>query len=96
MIEDIYVERVAYIYLQQRQILSQFKKAVKKIKSNQLTGLDFKKRKPKSANIWSFRISQKYRAFCRKKGSQLTVFKSMITSSFKSNQHYFNLYSFNI
>ena len=36
--------------------------------------VDLKKRKPTSLNIWSFRITKKYRAYARRKGNELTVF----------------------
>ncbi len=68
------ISKKEYVYLQSRNILKQFKKASEKIKSSDYTGLDLKKREPKSDNIWSFRITKKYRALATKSGQTLKVF----------------------
>ncbi len=61
-------------YLRKRQLVSQFQKAIIKLKTGNYSGLDFKKRKPENAGIWSFRINQKYRAWCRRKDNELTIY----------------------
>ena len=50
-------------YLQQKNLVSQYKKAKKYLLENQYLLINFKKRKPKVDEIWSFRINKQYRAF---------------------------------
>ncbi|MBU0458298.1 hypothetical protein KJ652_05705 [Patescibacteria group bacterium] len=75
MIDKIFITKEAYTYLEKHQMLELFMKAIIKLKSGQNAGVDLKKRKPKVLNIWSFRITKKYRAWCRRRGSELTVYK---------------------
>lgn len=49
-------------YLTKRNILTQYKKAKELLKKNEHSSVQFKKRNPKSAGIYYFRITQKYRA----------------------------------
>lgn len=74
-IKAVRITKRDFLYLQSRQILSAFKKAVEKLKSGDFAGLDFKKREPKTHNIWSFRINKKYRALCTKTGDLLKITK---------------------
>lgn len=74
-IETVLVESQVDQYIRKHQLLSQFRKSVQKLKSGQHAGLDFKKRIPKSANIWQFRITQKYRAWCKKKKGVVIIYK---------------------
>ena len=62
-------------YLNQHQITSQYLKAVKYLLAGLIKSVDFKKRQPKSAKIWSFRVSKKYRAFCYFEHETLVVFE---------------------
>lgn len=50
-------------YIRKRQIGSQYLKAKKHLESGRYDVVDFKIRKPRSARIYQFRITQKYRAF---------------------------------
>jgi hypothetical protein len=61
-------------YLEKHNLIDNFKKAVQKLKIGQNAGLDFKKREPKSLEIWSFRLTKKYRAWCKKEQNILNVY----------------------
>ena len=74
MIEDIDVKAKAVAYIKQHKLDEPFKKSVLKLLAGNNAGLDLKKRQPKSDDIWSFRITKKYRAFARKRGAVLTVY----------------------
>lgn len=50
-------------YLVSRGLLKQYKKAKEKILSGDLKSVYFKKRKPKTLNVYQFKINDKYRAF---------------------------------
>lgn len=50
-------------YLISRGLLKQYKKAKEKILSGDLKSVLFKKRRPKTLNVYQFRINDKYRAF---------------------------------
>lgn len=50
-------------YLVSRDLLTAYRKAKGKLLAGVATGLDFKKRKPRTLNVYQFRINQKYRAF---------------------------------
>jgi hypothetical protein len=54
MITKIFIHREIDKYLKKHGLSSQFNKAILKFKSDNLSGLDFKKRKPKSHDVWSF------------------------------------------
>ncbi len=75
MPEEIFTTPVVDKYLQSHQLVTQFSKAILKFKSKNLSNLDFKKREPKSLDIWSFRITKKYRAFALREGNILKIFK---------------------
>lgn len=49
-------------YLEKRQLISQYQKAKRMILSGHNSGALFKKREPKDAGIWYFRINRQYRA----------------------------------
>lgn len=74
MIERILISPDAMQMLCAHQLERRFMKAVIKLKKGDNAGVDLKKREPKSLGIWSFRITQKYRAFARRNGGVLTVF----------------------
>ncbi len=74
-IKAVRITKKDFLYLQSRQILSTFKKAVLKLKSGDYTGVDFKKREPKTHNIWPFRINKKYRAWATKENDILIIYK---------------------
>jgi len=61
-------------YLKTRDLLQQYKKAKYLIANDLLHLVHFKKREPRSKDIWSFRITRKYRALCKRKGDVLIVF----------------------
>lgn len=50
-------------YLTARQLIKQYQKAKRYVMLGINTSTDFKQRQPKSENLRSFRINQKYRAF---------------------------------
>jgi len=62
-------------YLTSRWLLKQYKKAKEKILSGDLKSVLFKKRKPKTLNVYQFRINDKYRAFWFFDKKQESVFK---------------------
>lgn len=62
-------------YLQERQLVSQYKKVKSFIENGSYALVQLKKRQPTSANIWYFRINKKYRAWAFKHNDTLAVFK---------------------
>ena len=74
MINRVFIAPDAYKELCRHRLEKHFTKAVIKLKKGDNRGVDLKKRKPKSLNIWSFRITRKYRAFARRRGNELTVY----------------------
>lgn len=74
MIRDVYVTKDVQKKLHTHNLVILFKKSVQKLLAGENAGLDFKKRKPKSENIWSFRINKQYRALCKRHAGVLTVF----------------------
>ncbi len=75
MIRHILVSRRADSYLKRHRLVKHFLKALHKLKKGDNRGVDLKKRNPHSDQVWQFRITKKYRAFARKNGDVLTVFK---------------------
>jgi hypothetical protein len=61
-------------YLDRHQLREEYLKAVRNILSGNFSGTVLKKRKPKKNEIWQFRITKKYRAFCYFSDSTLVVF----------------------
>ena len=61
-------------YLEKRKLVGQYQKAKKNILQGQYQLVDLKKRKPKSAEVYQFRVNKKYRAFARKIKGGLLVF----------------------
>ncbi len=49
--------------LKQKNLISQYRKAKKYLLASQYLSINFKKRKPKIDEIWSFKINKQYRAF---------------------------------
>ena len=49
-------------YLEKRNLITRYKKAKELLKKHEFEAVKFKKRQPKSAGIYYFRISRKYRA----------------------------------
>ncbi|OGJ51776.1 hypothetical protein A2335_00570 [Candidatus Peregrinibacteria bacterium RIFOXYB2_FULL_32_7] len=74
MINKIFTSPEVNKYLEKHNLIQYFKKSVQKLKNEQNTGLDFKKREPKSLNIWSFRITKKYRAWCKRENDILKIY----------------------
>ncbi len=62
-------------YLQERGLMDQYRKAVTLIEKGYFATVHLKKRQPKRAGIWYFRISQKYRALCIRHENTLIVFE---------------------
>ncbi|MEK7528271.1 MAG: hypothetical protein AAB592_00710 [Patescibacteria group bacterium] len=63
-IHAIFETRDVVEYLQSRNLLEQYKKAKRFLLQGNFLQTSFKKRNPKKANIWYFRVTKKYRAFC--------------------------------
>lgn len=62
------------VYLQDRNIVAQYKKAKAYIQEGKFQIVKFKKRQPLSSNIYQFRITDKYRAFAELVNNELIVF----------------------
>jgi hypothetical protein len=62
-------------YLVRHQLTERYIKATNYILSGKTQSADLKKRKPKKNDIWQFRITGKYRAYCYFKGTVLVVFE---------------------
>ncbi len=60
-IEKVFVKPEILKYAKKRNILSALKKSIEKIKTGNAYSLQLKLRKPKSDQIWQFRINKKYR-----------------------------------
>lgn len=61
-------------YLEKRNLLPKYKKAKTFLLSEGFRLVDFKKRKPKKDEIWSFRIDKQFRALCYFDDDTLVVF----------------------
>ena len=70
--EIIELDEVAE-YVERHQLTSRYLKATRYILSGATQSVDLKKRKPASADIWQFKITDKYRAFCYIQGNTLVV-----------------------
>ncbi|EKD65968.1 MAG: hypothetical protein ACD_49C00072G0005 [uncultured bacterium (gcode 4)] len=72
-----YIEEEDYIlnYLIERNLLNQYKKVKKFLLIWNSRQVDFKLKKPKSAQIYYFRINQQFRALCHFEWNVLVVFK---------------------
>lgn len=68
--ESKHVER----YVRSRGILQQYRKAKQRLLSDNFQAVGFRKRQPKTLNIWYFRITQKYRGHCVWKGDTIIIF----------------------
>ncbi|MEM8893548.1 MAG: hypothetical protein AAGC88_03155 [Bacteroidota bacterium] len=62
-------------YLKQRGLFDAYKKAKKFFENDDFKIIDAKPRKPKSAGIYQFRITKKYRAYYVKTDKGAVVFK---------------------
>ena len=62
-------------YLEKRGLLERYQKAKARVISGDLSAVDFKKRKPKTSDMYQFRITDKYRAFCYLDESDVVVFE---------------------
>lgn len=62
-VDDIIELKEVAEYLVKRNILDPYKKARSFLIAGHIQKFDFKLRKPKTAQIYQFRINQKYRAF---------------------------------
>ena len=72
---EILEEKSVIVYLQKRHLIKNYKKAKENLLYWLLRWLDFKKRKPSSINLWSFRINNKYRAIWSFDGEILKIIK---------------------
>jgi len=61
-------------YLKKRHLLRHYEKTKKKLKRGDTSGVQLRKRQPKSSDVWYFRINKQYRAFCFRDGDTLVVF----------------------
>lgn len=60
-------------YLEARGLVAQYRKAKQFIARGLFRVVKLKKRKPFSCGVWSFRITKKYRALCKRDGDLLVV-----------------------
>ncbi len=73
---QVFEEKAVGKYLKKHPvILAQYKKARDFLESEEFDLIFFKKRKPKSENIYQFRISKKYRAFGSFRNADFIVFE---------------------
>jgi len=70
----IFITKKVEIYLGKRNLHKKFKKCLLDLKDGNLKKVDFKKRKPKSDNIFQFRIDKKFRAFGYLQGEVFFIF----------------------
>jgi len=61
-------------YLNLRNLEEQFEKCCCDIESGNLRKVDFKKRQPKTDNIFQFRINRKFRGFGYLRGEEFFIF----------------------
>jgi len=59
---EIIEDKKIILFLKRRNLVLQYLKCKKLLRKNFLKMVDFKIRKPKSNNIYSFRINKKFRA----------------------------------
>ena len=64
MFEEIREMKEVLLYLEKRGLILPYQKAKKWLLSGNTHGLDFKMRQPKKYEIYQFRLTGKYRAFC--------------------------------
>lgn len=63
-ISRVIIEKQEVKYLEQRQLIKSYKKQKNLILKGNTDSVDFKLRKPKQEQIYSFRLNKKFRAFC--------------------------------
>lgn len=61
-------------YLKKRDLIKQYIKAKLNVENDRTSGTKLRKRKPKSDNVWYFRINRQYRALCYREENKLIVF----------------------
>lgn len=64
MFEEIRETKEVLFYLEKRGLVQVYQKSKKSLLSWNTHGLDFKMRQPKKYEIYQFRLTGKYRAFC--------------------------------
>ena len=60
-------------FLKIRGLAERYKKAKTYLLDGHMSAVNFKKRMPLSRDVWSLRVTKKYRAFCYLKGTTLVV-----------------------
>ena len=70
----VYEQENVVRYLRSRNLVKQYKKAKCFLQQGNFKAVDFKKRRPKSSDIWYFRITRKYRAYCSWEDDKIVVF----------------------
>ena len=68
-----------FTFLEKRNLLNQYAKAKRYLKTGYSENVDFKIRKPKSNKFYSFRINKQYRAWC--------IFDEGVLKVFDINDH---------
>jgi hypothetical protein len=58
----IYEQKGVVLYLEQRRLIDQYKKAKRYLLSGHTLKVKFKERNPKGSGIWYFRINKQFRA----------------------------------
>ncbi len=73
-IDQILETQEVATYLKKHTILAQYKKVKAHILAGHYTGAQLRKRRPKTDDIWYFRINKKFRALAYLDGVTLKVF----------------------
>lgn len=81
-IQKIKIKKSEVTYLQKRQLEQNYKKQKNLLLEGNSDQVDFKLRKPKQEQIYSFRLNKKFRAFCIFEDSEKTILRV-----FKINDH---------
>jgi len=74
-INEVLVPKKLVKFLEARNLLGQFRKAVNYIKSGKFETVKLKIRQPKKDRIYYFRINKQYRAFGYLDGDKFKIFK---------------------
>lgn len=75
VIKEVLIDKALIIYLKDRKLLSQYKKAERFLTAWQLQNIDFKLREPKEKGVWYFRINKQYRAFAFLEDERLYIYE---------------------
>ena len=75
IIQKLLIDEVCLLYLRDRRLISQYKKAKDCILDGKLQNVDLKLREPKEKWVWYFRINKQYRAYCTYRDNALRIYE---------------------